>query len=149
MKYSWKYISVIASLAVLVAFALIGRASVTSCAIFALIAASIWVAEKKGKPLFANGLSVLLLAVSNCYFNDLMAIGKVVTKIDKIGLLNILLYLSIYVLSISVIKKWKVTVWIPTAIFLILGIVNTVVKAIRSTPISGGDIFSIKTDNAR
>lgn len=145
MKYSWKYISVIASLAVLVAFALIGRASVTSCAIFALIAVSIWVAEKKEKTILTNYLVVLLLAVSAYYFNDLMAIGKVVTGINKTGILNILLYLSIYILLVSIVKKWEITVWIPTFFFLILGIVNTVVKAIRSTPISGGDIFSIKT----
>ena len=145
MKNSWKYISVIASLAVLVAFALIGRASVTSCAIFALIAIGIWGAEKKEKKILTNYLVVLLLAVSACYFNDLMAIGKVVTGINKTGILNILLYLSLYILSVSIVKKWKITVWIPTIFFLILGMVNSVVKAIRSTPISGGDIFSIKT----
>ena len=145
MKNSWKYISVIASLAVLVAFALIGRASVTSYAIFALIAIGIWGAEKKEKTILTNYLVVLLLAVSACYFNDLMAIGKVVTGINKTGILNILLYLSLYILSVSIVKKWKITVWIPTIFFLILGVVNSVVKAIRSTPISGGDIFSIKT----
>lgn len=145
MKNSWKYISVIASLAVLTVLALIGRASVTSCVIFVLIAAGIWVAEKKEKAILTNYLVVLLLAVSSYYFNDLMAIGKVVTEFDKVGFLNIGLYLSVYMLSVSIIKKWKVTVWIPTVIFLILGIVNAVVKAIRSTPISGGDIFSIKT----
>lgn len=145
MKNSWKYIGVIASLAVLCALALIGRASVTSCAIFALIAAGIWGAEKKENTILTNYLLVLLLAVSACYFNDLMAIGKVVTGINKTGILNILLYLSIYMLSVSVVKKWKITVWIPTVFFLILGMVNSIVKAIRSTPISGGDIFSIKT----
>lgn len=145
MKYSWKYISVIASLAVLCALVLIGRASVTSCVIFALIAVSLWAAEKKEKTILMNYLVVLLLAVSAYYFNDLMAIGKAVTKIDKVGCLNIVLYLSIYMLFVSIVKKWRITIWIPTAFFLILGIVNAVVKAIRSTPISGGDIFSIKT----
>lgn len=145
MKYSWKYLSITASLAVLAAFALIGRASITSCVIFALIAAGIWTAEKKEKSIPANCLLVVLLAVSTYYFNDLMAIGKVVTKLDKVSILNILLYLSIYMLIVSVIRRWKITVWIPTVVFLILGIVNAVVKAIRSTPISGGDIFSIKT----
>lgn len=145
MKYSWKYISVIASLAVLGALALIGRASIISCVIFALISFGMWVAEKKEKTILSNYLLVLLLAVSACYFNDLMAIGKVVTGIDKTGILNILLYLSIYMFLISIVKKWSITIWIPTIFFVILGIVNAVVKAIRSTPISGGDIFSLKT----
>ncbi|MBR4982814.1 MAG: LTA synthase family protein [Lachnospiraceae bacterium] len=145
MKNSWKYISVIASLAVLAALALIGRASITSCVIFALIVAGIWVAEKKEKTILTNYLLVLLLAVSSYYFNDLMAIGKVVTQINKVGCLNIVLYLSIYMFLVSIVKKWKITVWIPTVFFMILGIVNSVVKAIRSTPISGGDIFSLKT----
>lgn len=145
MKYSWKYISVIASLAVLGALALIGRASIISCVIFALISFGMWVAEKKEKTILSNYLVVLLLAVSACYFNDLMAIGKVVIGIDKTGILNILLYLSIYMFLISIVKKWSITIWIPTIFFVIMGIVNAVVKAIRSTPISGGDIFSLKT----
>lgn len=145
MKYPWKYISVIASLAVLATLTLIGRASIISCVIFALISVGIWKAEKKEKPILANYLIVLLLALSSYYFNDLMAIGKVVTKINRTGILNILLYLSIYMLMVSIVKKWKFTVWIPTVFFLILGLVNSVVKAIRSTPISGGDIFSLKT----
>ena len=145
MKYSWKYISVIASLAVLGALALIGRASIISCVIFALISLGMWVAEKKEKTILSNYLMVLLLAISTCYFNDLMAIGKVVTGINKTGILNILLYLSVYMLLISIVKKWSITIWIPTIFFVILGIVNAVVKAIRSTPLSGGDIFSLKT----
>ena len=63
MKYSWKYISVTASLAVLAALALLGRASMTSCVIFTLIVAGIWIAEKKEKTNFANYLLVLLLLV--------------------------------------------------------------------------------------
>ena len=145
MKYSWKYLSAIVSLAVLVAFALVGRASITSCVIFAFVAAGIWMVEKKEKSIFVNYLLILLLGISVCYFNDLMAIGKVVTKINRVGILNVLLYLSIYMLMVSLSKKWKITIWIPNVFFLILGIVNAVVKAIRSTPISGGDIFSIKT----
>lgn len=145
MKKSWKYISVIASLAVLAALTLIGRASIISCVIFAIVAVGIWAAGKKEKPILANYLVVMLLALSSYYFNDLMAIGKVVMGINKTGILNILLYLSIYMLMISLVKKWEITVWIPNVFFLILGIVNAVVKAIRSTPISGGDIFSIKT----
>lgn len=145
MKNSWKYISVIASLAVLGALALIGRASITSCVIFTLVAAGIWVAEKKEKNILANYLLVLLLTVSTYYFNDLMAIGKVVTKMDKIGCLNVVIYLSIYMIMVSIVKKWRITIWIPIGVFLLLGIVNAVVKAIRSTPISGGDIFSLKT----
>lgn len=145
MKNSWKYISVIASLAVLAALALIGRASITSCVIFALIAAGIWAAEKKEKFIPANYLTVVLLALSAYYFNDLMAIGKVVARISKTGILNILLYLSIYILMVSLVRKWGIIVWVPNVFFLILGIVNAVVKAIRSTPISAGDIFSIKT----
>lgn len=145
MKYSWKYISVIASLTVLGALALIGRASIISCVIFALISFGMWVTEKKEKTILNNYLMVLLLVIGACYFNDLMAIGKVITGINKTGILNILLYLSIYMLLISIVKKWGITIWIPTVFFVILGIVNAVVKAIRSTPISGGDIFSIKT----
>ena len=145
MKQQWKYLSAIASCIIVLALTMIGRAGIISCIIFPVLLVGIWITEHKNSTVVTKYLLLLLLSYSCYFYNDLMAIGKCTITLQVVGILNLLLYMTVIVIFATLFSKWKITLWIPTLLFLLLGVINAVIKAIRSTPISGGDIFSVKT----
>lgn len=92
-----------------------------------------------------KAIELLLAAYALWLFNDLMAIGKFSVAGGKAALLNYLLYLMIFMFFYGIFGKRKAALIVPEVLLLVIGLANAIVKAIRRTPISAGDIFSIKT----
>lgn len=78
-------------------------------------------------------------------FNDLMAIGRFSVVGWKTGFINYLFYVMLFSFFRGILGNRKTAYIIPEVLLLLLGLTNAVVKAIRRTPISAGDLFSIKT----
>lgn len=91
-----------------------------------------------------NG-SLLLAAFVLWIFNDLMAIGKFSVSGGKGAVLNFLFYAMVFLFFRGVFGNRKTAYAVPEALFVLAGLTNAVVKAIRRTPISAGDIFSVRT----
>jgi phosphoglycerol transferase MdoB-like AlkP superfamily enzyme len=92
-----------------------------------------------------NIMAIILSTVVMWMFNDLMAIGKFHGALDKISVLNFIIYAIVFLLIFGISGKTCITLTISQIIFVFIGILNAVIKAIRRTPISAGDIFSVKT----
>lgn len=97
------------------------------------------------KAQLANMLLMVLAAVSLWIFNDLMAIGMLVGTVNTISLFNFCIYAALFLFFAGLIRNRKAALLVPGGLLFLVGIVNAVIKAIRRTPISAGDIFSVKT----
>ncbi len=92
-----------------------------------------------------QSLLFLLVTFSLWIFNDLMAIGKFSVDRGKTALINYVLYGIIFLFFFGVFGNRKWAYIVPESLLFLVGIANAVIKAIRRTPLSAGDIFSIKT----
>lgn len=136
-------ICLILSLLVLVA---VGRANVFFVMITIVLLVALEINNRIWKKAqLANMLLMVLTAVSLWIFNDLMAIGMLVGTVNTISLFNFCIYAALFLFFFGLIRNRKVALLVPGGMLFLVGIVNAVVKAIRRTPISAGDIFSVKT----
>ena len=90
-------------------------------------------------------LTTLFVAYMMWMLNDLMAIGKFSMYSGMTWLLNYMLYLMPFVLLLGISGRRRISYLLPDIIFIVIAVVNLIVKAIRRTPISAGDLYSVKT----
>ena len=77
--------------------------------------------------------------------NDFMAIGKFSMYSGMTWMLNYMFYLMPFILILGVSGKRRISYLLPEIIFTAIAVVNLIVKEIRRTPISAGDLYSVKT----
>ena len=59
--------------------------------------------------------------------------------------LNYALYLMPFILILGISGKRRISYLLPEILFIAISVANLIVKAIRRTPISAGDLYSVKT----
>lgn len=90
-------------------------------------------------------LTTLFVAYMMWMLNDLMAIGKFSMYSGMIWILNYALYLMPFILILGISGKRRISYLLPEILFIAISVANLIVKAIRRTPISAGDLYSVKT----
>lgn len=141
-----KHISAIVPILVLILFVMLGRASVASCVLLTVFFTLIWVIEKNSQySSIKKYVHIVLLTLGAWFFNDLMAIGKINIILQKVGILNFCIYFIFFCTIILFVGQWRWGFVLPCILCFMLGMANAIIKAIRRTPISAGDIFSIRT----
>ena len=90
-------------------------------------------------------LTTLFVAYMMWMLNDLMAIGKFSTYSGITWILNYVLYLMPFILIIGISGKRRISYLLSEILFIAIAVANLIVKAIRRTPISAGDLYSVKT----
>ena len=146
MRNKIKYMSEALFILLFFALVLVGRSTALFVILPTLCLVGLELNQKKwNKHSLHVVLQIVLAAVVLWAFNDIMAIGKAVGSFDKVSLLNFLIYFMLFLLAAGCIKKLRIALLIPEILLIFIGILNAVIKAIRRTPISAGDIFSVKT----
>jgi phosphoglycerol transferase MdoB-like AlkP superfamily enzyme len=146
MKKAIRYLAEILFVVLALALYIMGRSSLS----FFMAALILFVVFEINDRLIDNKAvrnitAIILLTVVMWMFNDLMAIGKFHGALDKISVLNFIIYAIVFLLIFGISGKIYITFIISQIIFVFIGVLNAVIKAIRRTPISAGDIFSVKT----
>lgn len=90
-------------------------------------------------------LTTLFVAYMMWMLNDLMAIGKFSMYSGMTWVLNYALYLMPFILILGISGKRRISYLLPEILFIAISVANLIVKAIRRTPISAGDLYSVKT----
>ena len=90
-------------------------------------------------------LTTLFVAYMMWMLNDLMAIGKFSMYSGMTWVLNYALYLMPFILILGISGKRRISYLLPEVLFIAISVANLIVKAIRRTPISAGDLYSVKT----
>lgn len=90
-------------------------------------------------------LTTLFVAYMMWMLNDLMAIGKFSMYSGMTWVLNYVLYLMPFILILGISGKRRISYLLPEILFIAISVANLIVKAIRRTPISAGDLYSVKT----
>lgn len=90
-------------------------------------------------------LTTLFVAYMVWMLNDFMAIGKFSMYSGMTWMLNYMFYLMPFILILGVSGKRRISYLLPEIIFTAIAVVNLIVKEIRRTPISAGDLYSVKT----
>lgn len=90
-------------------------------------------------------LTTLFVAYMMWMLNDLMAIGKFSMYSGMTWVLNYVLYLMPFILIVGISGKRRISYLLPEILFIAISVANLIVKAIRRTPISAGDLYSVKT----
>lgn len=146
MKKMIRYATEGALLLVIVALLLIGRVTGFMLAITIVMLIGLEINDRMfHNTKCRNSIMILLASVVLWMFNDLMAIGRIVGVFDIVSLMNLLIYVMIFLLVAGLTGRIKLTLLISETVLFFIGILNAVIKAIRRTPISAGDIFSVKT----
>jgi phosphoglycerol transferase MdoB-like AlkP superfamily enzyme len=146
MKKAIRYLAEILFMVLAFALYLMGRSSlsffIATLILFVVFEINDRLIDNKA---VRNIMAIILSTVVMWMFNDLMAIGKFHGALDKISVLNFIIYAIVFLLIFGISGKTCITLTISQIIFVFIGILNAVIKAIRRTPISAGDIFSVKT----
>ncbi len=90
-------------------------------------------------------MTTLFVAYMVWMLNDFMAIGKFSMYSGMTWMLNYMFYLMPFILILGVSGKRRISYLLPEIIFTAIAVVNLIVKEIRRTPISAGDLYSVKT----
>lgn len=95
-----------------------------------------------------KGLSLLLLLiipVITFYLMEFYTHNPFKTMRPEIQFLNILFFELVMLLGLFLFKRGRISLWLETGIFALIGLANYFVLSFRSTPIMPWDILSVKT----
>lgn len=147
MKRNWiRWTSEVMFLVLTIALTYLGRSTGLAIVIPAILFAGLeWNQWKIHNRVATLTGATLFVAYALWLFNDLMAIGKFSERPGISGLLNFLLYLVPFLFFMALFQKRILAYMIPEIFFVVVGVTNLIVKAIRRTPISAGDLYSVKT----
>lgn len=147
MKREWiRWTSEVLFLLLTLVLFVLGRATGLAVIIPVIVFAGLeWNHWKHHNRVVTYLCATLFVAYALWLFNDLMAIGKYSEKPGIGSILNYCLYLFPFLFFLALIRNRIVAYLIPELILTVVGITNLIVKAIRRTPISAGDIYSVKT----
>lgn len=124
----------------------IGRTTIGACLFLIFLLLSLEISERKiHNRVVRNILTTLFVAYMMWMLNDLMAIGKFSMYTGIIWILNYILYLMLFILMLGISGRKKISYIISEIVFIAIAVTNLIVKAIRRTPISAGDLYSVKT----
>ena len=122
------------------------RTTIGACLFLTFLLLSLEVSERKiHNRVVRNILTTLFVAYMMWMLNDLMAIGKFSMYTGMTWILNYTLYLMLFILMSGIFGRKKISYIISEIVFIAVAVTNLIVKAIRRTPISAGDLYSVKT----